>query len=68
MGFKISWEPQSAEVSQCGDLAYLIEKSEITMKDSAGNSIAQHYNGVTVWKKQADGSWKNVADISANEP
>jgi len=62
-GFKISWEPQSAEVSETGDLAYLVEKSQTTMTDSTGKSITQHTNGVTVWKKQADGSWKNVVDI-----
>jgi uncharacterized protein (TIGR02246 family) len=67
-GFKISWEPQSADVSQSGDMAYLIEKSELSMNDSSGKSITLHYNGVTVWKKQADGSWKNVADIATNEP
>ena len=66
-GFHISWQPQSVEVSQSGDMAYLIEKSEITVNDSLGKAITTHYNGVTVWKKQTDGSWKNVADIAANE-
>jgi uncharacterized protein (TIGR02246 family) len=66
-GFHISWQPQSVEVSPSGDMAYLIEKSEITVNDSLGKAITTHYNGVTVWKKQTDGSWKNVADIAANE-
>ena len=66
-GFHISWQPLSVEVSQSGDMAYLIEKSEITVNDSLGKAITTHYNGVTVWKKQTDGSWKNVADIAANE-
>lgn len=67
-GFKITWEPQSVQVSQIGDLAYLVEKSQIVMNDSSGKAVTQHYNGVTVWKKQSDGSWKNVADIATNEP
>ncbi|HTS44886.1 MAG TPA: SgcJ/EcaC family oxidoreductase [Puia sp.] len=67
-GFKISWEPLRADVSASGDMAYLVEKSQITFTDSTGKSITTHSNAVTVWKKQADGSWKNVADISANEP
>jgi uncharacterized protein (TIGR02246 family) len=66
-GFHISWQPQSVEVSQSGDMAYLIEKSEITFNDSLGKAITTRYNGVTVWKKQTDGSWKNVVDIAANE-
>ena len=36
-GFKISWEPQSVSISKSGDMAYLIEKSQITMNDSLGN-------------------------------
>jgi uncharacterized protein (TIGR02246 family) len=67
-GFKISWEPQSAEVAESGDLGYLVEKSQITFNDSTGKAITQHFNALTVWKKQADGSWKNVVDISTAEP
>lgn len=67
-GFKISWEPLSAEVSESGDLAYLVEKTETTMTDSTGKSMTQHENGITVWKKQSDGSWKNVADIGTAAP
>src|SRR5215208_5019956 len=33
-GFHISWEPLSAEVSESGDMAYLIEQSSLTMNDS----------------------------------
>jgi uncharacterized protein (TIGR02246 family) len=67
-GFKISWDPQSVEVSQSGDLAYLIEKETISMNDSSGKTITQHSKGVTVWKKQSDGSWKNAVDVSTPEP
>ena len=65
-GFKISWEPQSVQVSPDGDMAYLIEKSQITMKDSTGKSVTQHLNGVTIWRKQSDGSWKDAVDIGSN--
>jgi uncharacterized protein (TIGR02246 family) len=67
-GFKISWEPQSVEVSQSGDMAYLIEKETMSMNDSTGKTITLHSKGVTVWRKQTDGSWKNVADVSTPEP
>jgi len=67
-GFKISWEPQSAEVSQSGDLAYLVEKETMSMNDSSGKAITLYSKGVTVWRKQSDGSWKNVADVSTPEP
>jgi ketosteroid isomerase-like protein len=62
-GFKISWEPISADVSESGDLAYMIEQNQITVNDSLGHPITETNKAVTVWKKQADGSWKNVVDI-----
>jgi uncharacterized protein (TIGR02246 family) len=67
-GFRISWEPQSVEVSKSGDLAYMIEQSQITVNDSTGKAITEHYKGVSVWKKQLDGSWKNAVDISNADP
>ena len=62
-GFTISWEPLSATVSKSGDLAYLIEKNQITMNDSLGNTIKEINKAVTVWRKEPDGSWKNIVDM-----
>jgi uncharacterized protein (TIGR02246 family) len=62
-GFKISWEPISASVSESGDMAYLVEQNEITVTDSTGKPITEQNKAVTIWKKQKDGSWKNVVDI-----
>lgn len=67
-GFTMSWEPLSGEVSQGGDMAYLIEKETMTMNDSTGKTITLHSKGVSVWKKQTDGSWKNVVDAATPEP
>ncbi|MDP2688005.1 MAG: nuclear transport factor 2 family protein [Aequorivita sp.] len=61
--FNISWEPISAEISENGDMGYLLENSTITMKDSTGKETVQNFRTVTIWKKQADGSWKNVVDV-----
>ena len=67
-GFKISWEPISVSVSESGDMAYMIEKTQITFNDSTGHPMTQLNKGVTIWKKQADGSWKNVVDTWNAEP
>ena len=67
-GFRISWEPQSVEVSTSGDMAYLIEKSQVSYNDSTGKVITQNNRAVSIWRKQADGTWKNVVDISTPEP
>ena len=67
-GFKISWEPLSGEVSESGDMGYLIEKQTMTMNDSTGKTISLHSTGITIWKKQTDGSWKNIVDAATPEP
>ncbi len=61
--FSISWEPISAEVSESGDMGYLLEKSKIIMKGATGKENIMTFKGVTIWKKQKDGSWKNAIDI-----
>jgi uncharacterized protein (TIGR02246 family) len=62
-GFGISWEPISVHVSSGGDMAYMIERNVSTANDSIGNTITTHGKVVTVWRKDATGAWKNVADI-----
>lgn len=62
-GFEISWEPVSAHVSGHGDMAYLIERNRVAYEDSLGNLVNEHNKVVTVWRKQDDGSWKNVVDM-----
>ena len=63
-GFRISWEPQSVEVSDNGDMAYLLENSQVSFSDSTGKEVTLYSKAVSIWKKQGDGTWKNVVDIS----
>lgn len=68
-GFEIYWEPQEAFVSKSGDLGYVIIKNYMTMPiDTLGNTRTVFNKGVEIWKKQADGAWKNVIDISNSDP
>ncbi|MFN2457802.1 MAG: nuclear transport factor 2 family protein, partial [Chitinophagaceae bacterium] len=67
-GFQISWEPKSVEISKCGDLGYLLENTRMTMTDSVGKSSVQNFEAVTIWKKQADGSWKCAVDVLSPVP
>lgn len=67
-GFEINWEPKEAYVSQSGDLGYVIANNYIKMTDSLGNTITTFNKGVEIWKKQQDGSWKNVVDIFNHDP
>jgi ketosteroid isomerase-like protein len=63
-GFQISWEPLSVTISEKGDLAYMIEQTQVSMKDSAGKSFTSSGKVVTIWKKDAGGTWKNVVEAS----
>ena len=67
-GFEINWEPKEAFVSKSGDLGYTIAHNYITMQDSLGNSFTIFNKGVEIWKKDEDGTWKNVVDIYNADP
>lgn len=62
-GFAVSWSATGAEVARAGDLGYTIGTFELTVNDAEGNPVTTVGKYVTVWKKQADGQWKVVADI-----
>ena len=67
-GFRITWQPQTVKVSESGDMAYLIEDSQVSFNDSTGKQITINNKAVSIWHKEKDGSWKNVVDISTPEP
>jgi uncharacterized protein (TIGR02246 family) len=67
-GFQIRWEPESVCVSQSGDLAYMIERNVTTINDPQGKEITTHGKVVTVWRREADGSWRNVVDMWNEAP
>jgi len=67
-GFRISWQPESVEVSESGDMAYMIENSQVSFTDSTGKPVTLKNKAVSIWRKQPDGSWKNTVDISTPDP
>lgn len=67
-GFQIEWEPLEASVSADGSMGYLIEGTRLRMKAPDGSPVDMRYRSVTVWRKQADGSWKNIVDITNTPP
>lgn len=63
--FKITWQPLSASVSENGDMGYLIEENQLTFNnDSTGKPMTLHERAVTIWKKDSNGNWKNVVEVS----
>jgi len=62
-GFAGGWKVTKAEVARSGDLAYLTGTYEMTENDASGKPVNDRGKYVEVWKKQADGKWKAVADM-----
>ena len=58
----VKWSPDFIDVSADGNMAYTYGKYLWQSKDSTGKPL--EFNGVfhTVWKRQADNSWKYVWD------
>jgi ketosteroid isomerase-like protein len=67
-GFRISWEPQRASVSDDGSMGYLVERTRVSFNGPEGKPVVEEFRGITVWRRQADGTWKNVVDISNAPP
>ncbi len=62
-GFSGSFSTTKVEVAKASDMAYEIGSYEFTFSDKKGKSETEKGKYVVVWKRQADGNWKAVADI-----
>lgn len=62
---EVSWTPMYVEVSKSDDMAYVVGSYTMTTKPAKGkkgNPVTDQGKYLSVWKKQADGSWKAEAD------
>jgi ketosteroid isomerase-like protein len=59
----ISWKAKKVEVARSGDLAFSSGTYEVTLNDPTGTPVKDRGKYLEVWKKQADGIWKCVADM-----
>src|SRR6266513_2211098 len=62
-GAAISWKATKVEVAKSGDMACVSGTYEETTTDASGKPVKDRGKYVEVWEKQADGTWKVVADI-----
>jgi ketosteroid isomerase-like protein len=67
-GFSITWKSSDIHFSPDGKLAYMYGENLVSMNDSTGNKISIPGRGYTVWRKEADGTWKCVADLWNSPP
>ena len=66
--YQLTWTPTDAQMGPSGDMGYTWGHFEGRSKDAAGNPVLTSGRYMTIWRKQADGSWKVVLDAGANEP
>jgi uncharacterized protein (TIGR02246 family) len=67
--FNLSFETTKVEVAKSGDFAYELGTYTITTTDQKTKKpVTEKGNGVVVWKKQADGSWKAHVDVPVAGP
>ena len=64
-GSALQWTPSFADVGSSGELGYTIGAYESEATTGDGEIESRHGIYVTIWKKQADGSWKVVLDIGS---
>lgn len=58
----LKWEPVYSDIAASGDLGYTVGRYSYSVVDSAGEATSSGGYYVTIWRKQADGSWKYVFD------
>jgi ketosteroid isomerase-like protein len=64
--FTLTWEPDQADAS--GMLGYTNGHYKAQFRDAKGQPQVRTGRYLTVWKQQADGSWKVVRDIGVQDP
>jgi uncharacterized protein (TIGR02246 family) len=66
-GFAVTWEATSAEVAASGDIGYTVGNFTYQMTMPDGTPLNDSGKYATIWKKQADGTWKVAVDVFNSE-
>lgn len=66
--YQLTWKPDGGRMSAKGDMGFTWGHYEGHSIDSNGNAVVTSGRYFTVWKRQADGSWKVEMDASNEEP
>jgi ketosteroid isomerase-like protein len=59
---RLVWHPVQAGVASSGDLAFTVGEAETLALDQPGTPAIAKSKYLTIWRKQADGTWKYVVD------
>jgi ketosteroid isomerase-like protein len=58
-----SWAPERADVSTAGDLGYTVGRYRTVVGGPDGEELEGTGMYVSIWRRQADGSWKVEMDL-----
>ena len=67
-GPSLTWAPQHGEVIGAGDVGYTVGRSLFKQTGADGKVTERAGEYLTVWRRQADGSWKVVFDTGSSLP
>ena len=67
-GPTLTWTPIKGEVIGAGNVGYTTGRSVFRRKGTDGKVTERRGEYVTVWRKQADGTWKVVFDAGSTLP
>lgn len=64
----LSFHASTVDVAKSGDLAFTQGAYNLTVTDPSSHKVINdHGSYVTTYRKQADGSWKAIADIATSD-
>jgi uncharacterized protein (TIGR02246 family) len=60
----LTWAVDKVEVAKSGDVAYDYGSYNMGFTGPSGKKVSDRGKYATIWKKQADGSWRAVLDMA----
>ena len=67
--FRLAWQPTEAVSYRGAALGYTKGRWEASRKGSDGRwTVGGRGNYLTVWRKEADGTWKVILDVGTQDP
>lgn len=67
-GYSLTWEPKRVELFKSGKMGHTSGRWTYKGKNEKGEKTTLHGDYLTVWQKQADGSWRVIYDGGTPDP
>jgi ketosteroid isomerase-like protein len=65
--YKIAWRPNRVEVARSGELGCTSGVYRMSFRDDSGKLFSDKGKYLMVWKKQRNGAWKVLFDMSNSD-